>query len=356
MTQQVTRQQISGVRAGLTLLCAVGVFGLTIISSGCSSNTNAPAVTIPNPVRSLQALSVDSTTVRLRWRASTSEANVTSYRVTVTPMSGGGSPSIVTVSRFNPADTGAVYLANIGGLRLGAQYTFNVQARTADTVSAGSAITWAPAIRIRTTTTGAPIRLYESASAFASAIRFQGGVAAPTPIADRAEAARADLAIATPTSSMPNDSLLFGTPSRLYSITGGRLTLLDNTGYYTGVDSLNQIYEPAAISGNFVAGFYGTRISMLRGGVLFYCRTADGNFTKVFARAVNGSIVQGTAPNRYIEVELSYQPIPNTGLTLLATGLTKGDGAIQSGHELFVPGAGTFSTTPRQYPIPLQQR
>lgn len=47
-------------------------------------------------------------------------------------------------------------------------------------------------------------------------------------------------------------------------------------------------------------------------GFVFACRTQDGNFAKVFVKAnTSGVILQGTAPNRYVEVEISYQPVAN---------------------------------------------
>jgi len=320
---------------------------MALAFASCDSNT-APTLTIPAAPRNIAALSADSTVVRLRWTASTSEATLAGYRITVTPA--GGTAQVLPVNRATSADTSTVYTVNVSGLRTGVIYTFSVQARTNDTVSAGANIMWSPALRLRTTNTGTPIRLYESESSFASAIRFQGGVVAPTPIANPTEAARADFAIAT-----PRDSVLFGTPSFLYSrIVGGRAVQIDATGFYSNVDSLNQIYETAALPMNFRVASYGVRLPQQR-GLLLYVRTPEGNFAKIFMRAVGGSLLQGTSPNRFVELEISYQPTAGTGFTFFAP---KNDISVQS-VDVEVNGkrsAESFSTAQRHFTVSEQQR
>jgi len=317
----------------IAVLCA-----MALAFASCDSNTG-PAVTIPAAPREIAALSADETVVRLRWKASTSEATLAGYRITVTPM--GGTAQVLPVNRAASADTSTVYTVNVTGLRAGVIYTFSVQARTNDTVSAGANIMWSPALRLRG-------RVYESESSFASAVSFQGGTLSARPIANATEAARADFAIAT-----PNDSLYFGTPNRLYRITGGRETQYDRTGFYPRVDSLNAIYEPELSAMNFQVGVYGIRPTTTP-GLLVYARTPEGNFAKIFMRSgANGVLLQGTRPNRFIDLEISYQPTAAQGFTLLAA---KNTIAVQSVEVHDGRVAGAFFTEARNFTVSPSQR
>jgi hypothetical protein len=191
-----------------------------------------------------------------------------------------------------------------------------------DTVSAARTIRWAPARRYTTFANGNTVRMYETASALPSAIDF---IATGVELASIASAgAAADFAIATIA-----DSVYFGTPRTLYSgIVGGSATLVDNTGFYQGVDSLNQIYESAANPANFIQRNYGVRNAQAR-GLLIYYRLASGNFAKMLIKSTGNSLLQGTAPNRFVEAEISFQPTANLGYTLALTA-PKQSGSVQS--------------------------
>lgn len=312
----------------LKLLCIPAII-LAVFGLGSCDGTTNPVTKLspPSAPTNLLALSANSSTVRVRWRASASEnsTSLENYKLTVTNPSNPATPlaTITIPKKTSPTAADTVYYADITGLTAGTSYTFTIQGMNKDTVGTASAISWSPAQRLTTVVGGNPIRVYERQSSFGSGLRFQGGTVEVLRIAEAAQAVRADLALNT-----PSDSLQFGTPSTLYTISAGRATLVDKTGFYTGVDSLNQIFESAAVTSNFTQGYYGAKAAQQK-HVIFYCKTADGNFAKVLIKSVNGSLLQGVSPNRYAEFEISYQPTANLGFTLVAT---KHPSELQNAH------------------------
>jgi hypothetical protein len=285
----------------------IAVCGFSLVIMSCGTTGTDPVVTKldpPAPVDSIFALSATSTSIRLTWKASPtqSQTTFTGYRVTV---SGGAAPTTFTVA--SPSGTNRP-LVDITGLVTGTPYTFVIVATNKDTVSAARQIVWAPARRLTAFANGNTARMYETPSMFPSAIQFTAAGAELASIATAGSAA--DIAIAT-----VGDSLYFGTPRTLYTIATGRATLMDNTGFYGGVDSLNQIFEPVnAVP--FIQRNYGVRTGQAK-GLLVYFRTASGNLVKMLMKSVGGTLLQGTSPNRFVEVEFSYQPTANIGYTVL---------------------------------------
>lgn len=266
----------------------------------CDPSTG-PAVTLPAAVDSLQATSVNQTTVRIRWSAPLNRDGVTGYRVTVLPAQDGATP----IGSFDAANT----IADITGLTAGTVYIFRVQSRSADTVSVARDIRWSPAVRV-TMMQGGPIRIYETASGFGSGLRIQGGVAQNLTVANGNQW---DLGIQTRTAN-----LIIGSPGFLeYSgITSPRATRTgDNV--FTGIDSLNQVFDTQVQMGT--PGVF-TVPPTVNKGFVFAFQTVEGNFGKIFVKASpTGAILQGISPNRYIEVEISYQPVANVPYAIAPT-------------------------------------
>jgi hypothetical protein len=273
----------------------------TIVACGDTGGGTGPGtmVTIPDAVSGLQATSIDDATVRLRWTAvSSSTVSVTGYRVTVLSSTG---TVIGTATPTNP-------IVDVSGLTAGRVYTFRVQTRTRDTVSGERTINWSPAQRIRMASGGA-VRLYESNSTFGSGLAFQGGIAQNLTIAN---ASRWDIALDTRPNTAGQVTFDIGSPNAssydAFRTNGGRRTIVSSS-VYNNVDSLNQVFDTQINIGTMeqLIGF-----TNANRGFVFACRTQDGNFAKVFVRAsASGVLLQGTAPNRYVEVEISYQPVAN---------------------------------------------
>lgn len=277
----------------LRLLAASFVTSAILALVSCGT-TDPVVVTVPNAVDSLKATSVDAATVRLKWNAS-STTNINGYRVTILNTVSGA-----TIGTVNVSGT----LVDINGLTAGAVYLFRVQTRTADTVSAAKEIRWSPAVRV-TTMQGGVIRIYETASGFGSGLRFQGGTALNLTVARGNEW---DLGINTRSA----DTLLVGTPESLgyTSITTPRRTK-SGSNLYSNIDSLNQVFD-TQVQMDAVGGTYPIILRNTTRGFVGAFQTVEGNFAKVFFKASStGVILQGTAPNRYVEVEISYQPVAN---------------------------------------------
>jgi Fibronectin type III domain len=270
------------------------LFVLTL--SSCMDPIGVGTVIVPTAVSNLQATSIDETTVRLRWTGNTS-ATITGYKVNIVSSSG------TILSTVTP--TGS--LVDIGGLTAGRVYTFKVQARSKDTVSTESVITWSPATRIRTANSNA-VLMYESVSSFGSGLSFQGGIARNLSIANANDW---DIALDTQPTSAGN-SYDIGSPNKTgytaFANNGGRRTIVSSL-VYNSIDSLNQVFDTQLNVGGDERLINFTTANR---GFVFACRTQNGNYAKVFVKASNqGVILQGTAPNRYLEVEISYQPVAN---------------------------------------------
>ncbi len=291
-------------------LAALAILILVACDGGTGPGTT---VTVPAAVDSLQATSINQTTVRLRWRASATAA-VTGYRVTIVNTASGA-----TIGTTNTTST----LFDVTGLTAGTVYAFRIQSRTADTVSVAREIRWSPAVRV-TTMQGGAIRIYETASGFGSGLGIQGGTALNLTIA---RATEWDLGIATRSA----DTLLFGSPGGLgYAALSGRMSNDTRTGdnLYLNVDSLNQVFDTQIQMG--APGAFTIPLRTITRGFVLAFQTRAGNFGKVFVKSANGVILQGTAPNRYIEVEISYQPVANVPYAVTPSSGTIAKGLIDA--------------------------
>lgn len=251
-------------------------------------------VTVPNAVDSLKATSINAATVRLKWNAS-STTNINGYRVTILNTVSGA-----TIGTVNVAGT----TIDVNGLTAGTVYLFRVQTRTADTVSTAREIRWSPAVRV-TTMQGGAIRIYETASGFGSGLAIQGGTALNLTVARGADW---DFGIET----RSTDTLRIGSPGSLgYSSIVRAATADTRTGdqLYLNVDSLSQVFDTQVQMGS--AGSFAIPLRTITKGLVLAIQTRAGNFAKIFVKSANNSLLQGTAPNRYVEVEVSYQPVAN---------------------------------------------
>jgi hypothetical protein len=303
----------------LLRLLAASVAALTIIVLvACDGTTNPITVTVPNPVDSLKATSVDAATVRLKWNAS-STTNINGYRVTILNTVSGA-----TIGTVNVSGT----LVDINGLTAGTVYRFRVQTRTADTVSAAKEISWSPAVRV-TTMQGGALRIYETASGFGSGLRIQGGTALNLTVARGNEW---DLGINTSNA----DTMRIGAPRllRYSAITAPRATKIGNSAY-TNIDSLNQVFDTQLSVGTDDTFDVPRTVNR---GFVFAFQTVEGNFAKIFVKASStGVILQGTSPNRYIEVEISYQPVANIPYAIAPTLYANTNKVFGNGGVTFTP-------------------
>jgi len=287
---------------------------------GCEEST-APEepptpVSPPAPPSNLQALSVDDSTVRLKWDPSPSESNQRFgwYELMVYNDATG---SFVGKAQLRSSPT------DITGLRSGTVYRFELYAMWADTTRdtarsrTAAVVRWAPATRYTTFADGSPIRIYETDSQFPSGLDLEGPDGRPRALTVR-DGNEWDLCLDTRGGSYDIGSPRLST----YNISNPRRTLIDTLRLrdprYLAVDSLNQLFETEAFGATTLAEAL-ANFNDRRRGFVIVLRTQDGNWAKVFVKAdAQGNILRGTAPNRYVELEISYQKTPNVPYALPA--------------------------------------
>jgi hypothetical protein len=283
------------------------------VTTGCNENPIADPGDGPT---GLKASSMSETSVALQWDA---VAGATSYKVSWSGgAAGSGSVDNVTATTYT-----------VTGLAANTQYTFSVAANDASGLGEASSITWAGATRFtETSTAGQMIRMYEAESTQPSGVNLNVN-GAPRLVSLRATAtdqAKAQLAmyIYPRTGGGTPDSVIIGPVYALteYRISGGNIiSRMDTSVYISGstyqVSSLNTWYLSSNLeslidqASNVKAyTFKQTNIS----GQGFIVRTGSPgayNYARVVVKAIGGSILQGAFPNRYVELEVSYQTQAN---------------------------------------------
>lgn len=300
------------------LALMLGAFGVFL--TGCEdTTTNTPVTFIPAPPSNLMALSIDETTVRLKWTPSPSESNADfkGYRITVT--SG--------TQTFNPITLGkGETIVDIKSLDANKTYTFTVAAYTNDTVSSGISIQWAGAKRFR------GIRAFETASANGSGIRLLDGtnltIANGTEwdvcLDTRPDSNQVNWAFGSPRASTYTDNQgRFIRGAQAGQLAKATIIFSDSTSqgyvpYFVVADSLEAVFESQAIgSGKKQAQIMIENLQNQAKSIVFYAMVAPDNsanppanqyrFAKILLKAAGGSILQGTSPNRYVEIDYSIQ-------------------------------------------------
>jgi hypothetical protein len=298
---------------GAALLAGVFLLGCEETTTPQEPTTQSP----PQPPSNLQALSVNDSIVRLKWTPSPSESNANFgfYRLRIYDDAAGRLVGTLRLGTQSPVD--------ITGLSSGTVYRFELYAvwrdTTRDTAQSLTAavVRWAPATRYTTLPDGSPIRLYETASSLPSGLDFEGPDGKPRTLTV-AQANEWDLCLDTRGGSWD-----IGSPGMSsYTIANPRRTLLDTARLrqqrYLAVDSLNQVFETEAFGSTTLAEAL-VNFNNQRRGFILVLRTQDGNWAKVFVKAdAQGNILRGTEPNRYVELEISYQKQPNVPYALPA--------------------------------------
>lgn len=278
--------------------------------NSCDENTTNPVVDPqpkPQPISNLMATSVDDETVRLKFDLSPSETNTLfkDYELVVTP----GASAPMTF----PKNTNLVV---VSGLSEGTVYKFEIVARyTNDSISTVTSIEWSPATRFNLNNNDQTIKVYETASDLGSGLRM---FALDPDNAPRtytvANGAEWDLAI-----DSRNSKILFGSATKVdynYATDPKPTQLLD---VYFEADSLNALFDSQAMNAGTRDSKYAERTFDLTAltstkNLVFYVRKYEPgqtryNYAKVLLKKnPNGAgYLQGSAPNRYLEFQISYQ-------------------------------------------------
>lgn len=306
-------------------LAAIAVTAALFI--GCEdTGTNTPVKFIPAPPSNLMALSLSETSIRIKWTPSPSESNAEFKGYRIIAKSG--------TQTFNPITTGkGETIVDLLGLDAGKIYDISVMAYTNDTVSSAITISWAGAKRFR------GIRAYETASVNGSGIRLSDGMNLTI-----ANGTQWDVCLDTRTVG-GQDNWAFGSPqASTYTDDNGRFirgaqagqpakvtvifsdsTAQGYTPFFIVADSLEAVFESQALgTGKKQVQIMLENLQNQARSIVFYAKTAEGNFAKILLKAANGSILHGTAPNRYVEIDYSFQTAANVPYAL-AKGIPPAD-------------------------------
>lgn len=271
-------------------------------------------VPIEAPV-GLAAASLSPTSVALRW---IEVPGALRYNVSW-KRQGMAGPS--TTEAMAPA-------ATLTGLTASTPYEISVSTVTVDGISSPATITWAGADRYLTdSASGTSIRIFEKSSPNGSALTLDPSFGGPRNVSVRAGTpGLAQLALYVyPELGGTPDSLFIG-PAWAFPeyrvMSGGDASKIDSSVYIStmayAVSSLDGWFVDKPVSdfisalGNIMAfRFFGSGPTESHG---FFVRTgtlATSHYARILIVPGPNGLLRGSYPNRYLELQISYQTTPN---------------------------------------------
>ncbi|MCC7437641.1 MAG: fibronectin type III domain-containing protein [Armatimonadetes bacterium] len=286
----------------------------TLVVGGCNENDTptdpTPDPVAPKAVTNLLAVSLSETSVGLRWNSPVDTA-LTGYEVSWKSTDGVDSGSATVAPATDTTENATV--------KVGKTYTFTVKTKRGTTLSTGVSVTWAGAQQFSNDAANAAttIRLYEKASSNGSGLTLDPSLGGPR-----------NMSVATPSAAVqlgfivdPAGKVVIGAAysfpefknvdkfdSNTYVSTQSWVANGLSSWFLT--QSLDK-YIPA--DGNLRAFTFDATVTGTSGQG-FVARTGTtGNYhyARIFVNNVGGKLLQGTAPNRYVELTISYQNTPN---------------------------------------------
>ncbi|NQW31035.1 MAG: fibronectin type III domain-containing protein [Ignavibacteria bacterium] len=298
------------IKTMIAAICAIAVIG-------CNENTTGPVnPTAPGAPDSLMAQSVSQTSIGVKWKAPLAGATPTSYSVEYNEMG-----SATTMKKSVGSTT---LMTELTGLTDGMIYEVKVYALNDTARSfASNMVSWAPARRGSGTfflytsnnkTKGSGLSIFRQANANPAVLTIDKGDEWDICFDDLTSAS--DPRIASPGQTNFVDAN--------YKFSNGKEARTTYWGAkFSGVNSLDDIYETAALSVPATGGekFYslGSIGGTTNWGSVIASKNADGtyNFAKVLVhRATTGIFVNGSGTEQYIEVSVSYQTVANVPYAL----------------------------------------
>ncbi len=202
----------------------------------------------------------------------------------------------------------------ITGLDEGTVYEFSVHTISADNNAGPAAkVSWAPAYRFESLDGTNTIKLYEAASSFGSGIDLYNDTDASPKILTVAESDNWNLGLYA-----KNNEVKFGSASKISFNWGGATpiaSLISNVIALENV-TLDDLYGSQAMDSQvtYTEELFDLTDATLQGkNILFFVKVPNGdkfNYAKVLVNG-KGGFLKGTAPNRYVEVTISYQKAVN---------------------------------------------
>lgn len=313
------------------------LFGAAMLSSAlfftaCEEDTPVTTDTAPAAPTGLMALSLNDSTVRVKWTASTSESNSNfkDYELTASGANGAGDLT------FTPAAKGETTV-NLTGLKKGVKYTVSVKARSTTLSSAAATVECAGATRMKgsayetaSTTSGSGLRLSDAQTLLVSS-GSEWDLCLDTRVVNGVE----NIAFGAPGASTYTDE-----NGKFKNGQQAKATVIFSTGTTPNftpatfdADNMDDIFDTQAIgTGKTGVQIMVENLETKTKGVVFYGKTADNKYFKGFVKYSNGKILQGAAPNRYVDVDYSYQSAANVPHALLQRMYVANNPAIVKMH------------------------
>ncbi len=280
-------------RKSMSAVFAFTALATALFLSSCNDTTTTPVAFVPSAPSNLKAMSINDSTIRIMFDASSSESNTGFKKYMLTAVSG-----TATTTFEIPKGSGSPGWVELHPLAAGKSWTMSLVA-VGDSNSSAATLTWATATRYPN------LRAYSAASDLGSGLNLKNGTQLTIKAADEW-----DLCFDT-----NSGSINFGSPS----LSGYTIGTPRNT-YFFGPDT-NSIYNIPCDSLNFVFDSYalndpnGPRKSKFQTqfdvagsqGFVCYCLTQDNNFAKIFIKSAGGKIVQHDSHGDYVEVDASVQ-------------------------------------------------
>jgi hypothetical protein len=210
----------------------------------------------------------------------------------------------------------------VNNLTAGKAYTFSVYAVRGGAASTASSIEWSGALRYPNAST--TLRMYESNSNLGSGLTLDPSLGGPLNVkvgTSNPNPERVQLAIYTKNAD-PN-VFSIGAANAFDEYKQGAANAFDQNTYISTSSypalSLSDWYSAASIAGAIptdgnVRAFDLPNAQTGQMGQGFYVRTgttANYHYARVFVKNNGGKLLQGTAPDRYVELEISYQQTAN---------------------------------------------
>ena len=289
-------------------------FAIGFAVQGCNENpVDDPGTggTAPLPATNVQAVSLSATTVGVKWTASADTGTIT-YRV-AWHLEGNAA-----------ADSGSVDVASgttskTMTVQAGKEYEFEVFAVRGGKSSTAAAVHWAGATRYGNTVA---IKLYEDESSNPSGLTLDpslttsGGPEVVSVSNSNPNLGNVQLAIYTKSDDPSN--FLIGSAYAIIEYANSNSfnqnTYISDSAWAT--PSLDGWYLTKPLSTWFTksggnSSAFSLPIAQTSNGQVFYVRTgataANYHYARIFVKNVSGKMLQGTAPNRFVELEISYQ-------------------------------------------------
>lgn len=266
----------------------------------------------PAAPSNLMALSVNETTIHLKYDKSASETNslFQDYFLTYWEIGATGNPMTMAVAKgVNPIAVTGLSEGKIYQFELVARYTNNENSETSAKVK------WSPAARFIKTVNEAPIRIYETASDFGSGLQIyfanEDGPRART----TKDGAEWDLGVRT-----VGNTIMFGSATKLeYNYTGTPQPTFMLNDYFLA-DALNSVFDSKAMDEGDRNTMYTERtidLATVAGtqNAIFYVRKYQPgktryNYAKIMVeRDASGGFLHGNTPNRHLIMHISYQKV-----------------------------------------------